>query len=677
MFFDVQWNSKITTVDKEAVRDAMENICVGTTTVAKRFKKQSPALSSATDGGVLMFSKDIPHAGKGKKCFYSASVDALWNDLYGTTVRQSRYFYEMLIYPCCFYMDVECYPKSNPDMAPFNDIRRLLLQSVLAQFVKQYDGVPYRTEDPDRKFRVTDVEIFESDSSKCGEKISRHYTFRVKGAMFAGNDHCGAFQRCILYDSIEQSRSVRGNPLFLWPEKLDANRSDLDEDQDKVPVCDHAVYTRKRSIRLLWSTKGGQWRPLVEYRRWTARHVGDNVWENVCGDDDASSDDYSRTTTKDNFTERRDILETSMLQYLRRDEVDDLPIDGLFIMRCNEPNGSAAIFTSALITHPGYQKRAAGQQVTRQWDQETFSAAYGCGMSSGGGGIAETRFAQRMFDRAHSIGGFVVQSESSGSTIDRIVSSLIGNFSTTTSGGAGDSDGTEYEFPRLSTSEVEMLLHSCMNGGDSGTGGDNGGGGSIATVANQLCILLGNAIHMYTGIPEQLRYYRMVGGYRHFVYQFDSHYCPIVKREHEGNHIRIGVRIDPYNIYSQNDDDIGETAVTVNEDDEDDGPVFTEEHREYLVETFGEERAMDMILGRKKQTGGAFCDDNGDDVLVSFNYICYTCPEKRTRPVAVPFDKLSGGDILRQKILDFLDMLQSRRRVTFGALMRPLLGMYI
>ncbi len=617
-------------------------------TVVKRYGLQKDAQICGEKNGTLMLSEDKVSAGAGKKRFYSAGVDQLWTQMYYPREPKSRCMYEMVRAPCHFYVDMECYPSHNLEMLPYGDLRAMLILDILCQFVKQYHGKPYASDNPDRCFRVTQVEVFESDASRAG-KISRHYTFRVAGAMFASNKHCGAFQRCMLSDALRTRGGVESNPLFLWSDNNN-NVDRSDPQKYKIPICDHGVYTRRRSMRLLYSSKGGQWRPLVPYRRWTATYNADSgVWSNVAGDNVECSVDYTNGTgvpDKDTFTVNRDVFETSLLQYLRQNELAQLPVDGLYVMRCDEPDGSPALFTSALITQPGYLKRTGqrNQTARRVWTSDAYASML---RDSANVSSAHAQYMQRAFERVHQVG------HGSDADIKRALSEWA---ATSTEGGTASSVAQDYiipqepiEFPKLRASDIDAMLHYTEH--------DGAGGRSVSNMAQRLCILMGETIHRHTGIAEQLRYYHIMPGCTTFLYQFDSRYCPIAGREHSGNHIRIVVRLDPNGVLAQNNGDDG--------DGQSDAPIFNEAALQEMIECYGEEEAMAMM-------GGDSASDN--DVLATFHYLCYTCAERRTIPSPFPFEAIDGGDILIDHVHDLFAAMQSRRSVTLPTLLDALLA---
>lgn len=228
-----------------------------------RFGAQDPALDhlrTQCDGaGVVMASDKV--RGDPKKVYYVMSLREHFARMKRMHPRE-RCFYEInptTIHPerglaaVHMHLDVEIYFDTNPQfatIAEYNMVEHVYTGELLS-FMRTFLGL---AQEPDR------VQLMPiCDSSVEGKKISRHYVFRVQGAMFYDGTHCGALLRHFENHIIAKygHPTDESNGWYFWVEKEKIRHDPPDPWFDKRFWLDW-IYSRHRLFRCYMSSKKGQ-----------------------------------------------------------------------------------------------------------------------------------------------------------------------------------------------------------------------------------------------------------------------------------------------------------------------------------------------------------------------------------------------------------------------------------
>lgn len=145
---------------------------------------------------------------------------------------------------CHFYMDVDIDKTINPGME--YEERFTELMGHFKQFYREH-------------LLESDVPLVKI-ADACGvKKFSKHVLVKsCTGDMFESGAHVGAFYRRFYLHILNKYGAPSENPYFIYAADRHGKIYET-----KMFMADHAVYTRYRCFRLLYSTKIGQTRPLL------------------------------------------------------------------------------------------------------------------------------------------------------------------------------------------------------------------------------------------------------------------------------------------------------------------------------------------------------------------------------------------------------------------------------
>jgi hypothetical protein len=207
-------------------------------------EKANQCAVNASNGFILpVFAFDKPSPKNlGAKKFVICSYDALWNR-YQSVSHAHRHYYETILadMECHMHVDAEYYKLTNVDSNE-TELHEKFLEECLAMMVEMEFA-------SDAK----DVEVVVLVSSN-EKKVSKHYIFKIKGACFTNNYHCGAFARRLRNRLLEKYGPAENNIFFLWGEK-EKDFVYIPSAHNKECYMDMGIYTKRRQFRLYFSTK--------------------------------------------------------------------------------------------------------------------------------------------------------------------------------------------------------------------------------------------------------------------------------------------------------------------------------------------------------------------------------------------------------------------------------------
>lgn len=144
--------------------------------------------------------------------------------------------------PCNLMLDIEVYRATNPDFQ-YESVRHKMLRC-MSELLHNMYGIQ------DAHERWTVVEM---DSSRP-HKLSRHIVIHLPdGFMFTNWFHVGAFMRRLILVFMRSYGHPMTNELFIYGKTGDAPRT---------PIFDTDIYTMLRNMRIVWSSKWDEGRPL-------------------------------------------------------------------------------------------------------------------------------------------------------------------------------------------------------------------------------------------------------------------------------------------------------------------------------------------------------------------------------------------------------------------------------
>lgn len=150
---------------------------------------------------------------------------------------------EKLRNPCNLMLDIEFYHGCNGDSPTFEERKGMFL-GIIETLLNTLYGIANASQ--------TWI-INESDASN-NKKISRHLVIHLAdNFMFYNWFHVGAFMRRVYLLSMKLYGHPQSNPLFVRK---------TPNDPYPEPFSDATIYTSRRNIRVIGSTKFGQDRPL-------------------------------------------------------------------------------------------------------------------------------------------------------------------------------------------------------------------------------------------------------------------------------------------------------------------------------------------------------------------------------------------------------------------------------
>ncbi len=226
----------------------------------QRFWTQDDALKASAERGLLpVFAEDKPNDERiAKKYYWTGGYRAFVEHILGRE-KEQRCFYEVLLprTPCDLHIDAE-YNKTVNEHAfggGGGDDDDACTYSTEGQMEKAFLSL---VEEALMRLLLppTDaprpIQVLVQDASN-EQKFSRHYIFRVNGARFLNNLHCGAFMRRFQRAMISKFGEPKKNPFFF---KTGTGTG-------REFVADMCIYTKHRVFRLLGCTKwNGKYRPM-------------------------------------------------------------------------------------------------------------------------------------------------------------------------------------------------------------------------------------------------------------------------------------------------------------------------------------------------------------------------------------------------------------------------------
>lgn len=191
---------------------------------------------SALHGGLPVFAEQLAEQGY---AFWAIGWYEFFR-MYSKMKPEQRVFTEIIRvgFPLNFYVDAELMRTDNPEFTPGSDLeKQILLECKNITIKALVTCFP--------EVKEEEIEVIELDASDA-KKLSRHFTFRMKGCALADCETAQA-----VYDRLTDM-IPEGSILWVNHEKY----------KEKVCFLDCAVYTRNRQFRIYQSRKLGGTRYL-------------------------------------------------------------------------------------------------------------------------------------------------------------------------------------------------------------------------------------------------------------------------------------------------------------------------------------------------------------------------------------------------------------------------------